>query len=211
MLGLGRLRYFVGLAAVVGVLAASWALVYFFPSPPSKITIATATGGSTYELLGNRYKAILARSHVDVAVRLTNGAAENLRLLQDKNSGVAAGIVAGGVSDAGLSPDLRDSPRLAIVRFGPLPPKADSQRLHNAPSHTIYQHLRGNRCQALPHAPFETRPPAPSLWPVLGRMDPIGVARRKNRPHKDHMECRSASEDGSENPRRDSTSSADPG
>ena len=117
MLGLGRLRYFVGLAAVVGVLAASWALVYFFPSPPSKITIATATGGSTYELLGNRYKAILARSHVDVAVRLTNGAAENLRLLQDKNSGVAAGIVAGGVSDAGLSPDLRSLGRVNYQPF----------------------------------------------------------------------------------------------
>ena len=117
MLGLGRLRYFVGLAAVVGVLAASWALVYFFPSPPSKITIATATGGSTYELLGNRYKAVLARSHVDVAVRLTNGAAENLRLLQDKNSGVAAGIVAGGVSDAGLSPDLRSLGRVNYQPF----------------------------------------------------------------------------------------------
>src|SRR6516162_186937 len=117
MLGLGRLRYLVGLAAVVGVLAASWALVHFFPAPPSKITIATATGGSTYELLGNRYKAILARSHVDVAVRLTNGAAENLRLLQDKNSGVAAGIVAGGVSDAALSPDLRSLGRVNYLPF----------------------------------------------------------------------------------------------
>ena len=118
MLGLSRLSYFVGLAAVVGVLAASWlALVYFFPAPPSKITIATATGGSTYELLGNRYKAILARSHVDVAVRLTNGAAENLRLLQDRNSGVTAGIVAGGVSDAALSPDLRSLGRVNYQPF----------------------------------------------------------------------------------------------
>jgi TRAP transporter TAXI family solute receptor len=99
------------------VLAASWALVNYFPAPPSKITIATATGGSTYELLGNRYKAILARSHVDVAVRLTNGAAENLRLLQDKNSGVAAGIVAGGVSDAALSPDLRSLGRVNYQPF----------------------------------------------------------------------------------------------
>ena len=113
MLGLSRLRYFVGLVAVVGVLVASWlALVYFFPAPPSEIMIATATEGSTYELLGNRYKAILARSKVEVTVRLTNGAAENLRLLQDKNSGVAAGIVAGGVSDAALSPDLRSLGRV---------------------------------------------------------------------------------------------------
>src|SRR6516162_6174757 len=75
----------------------------------------------------------------------------------------------------------------------------------------ICQPLRENHCQPLPHAPFETRPLAPSPWPELGRTDPIGAARRKNRPHKDRMGCRSASEDGSENPRRDSTSSADPG
>lgn len=118
MLGLGRLRYFVGLAAISGVLIASWlTLVYFFPAPPSKITMATATAGSTYELLGNRYKAILARSHVDVTVRLTNGAAENLQLLQDGNSGVAAGVVAGGISDAALSPDLRSLGRVNYQPF----------------------------------------------------------------------------------------------
>jgi TRAP-type uncharacterized transport system substrate-binding protein len=117
MLRLGRLRYFAALAALIGVLAASWALFYFFPAPPSKITIATATGGSTYELLGNRYKAILARSHVDVTVRLTNGAAENLQLLQDGNSGVTAGIVAGGISDAALSPDLRSLGRVNYQPF----------------------------------------------------------------------------------------------
>ena len=118
MLGLGRPHYFVGLAAAVGVLAVSWlALDYFFPAPPSKITIATATGGSTYELLGNRYKAILARSHVDVTVRLTNGAVENLQLLEDRNSGVAAGIVAGGISDAALSPGLRSLGRINYQPF----------------------------------------------------------------------------------------------
>jgi len=111
-----------------------------------------------------------------------------------------------------LPPKADIGTELRNVRFVP---KADVQALavslRNAPSGTIYQLLRGNRCQALPHAPFETRPPAPSLWPVLGRMDPIGVARRKNRPHKDRMECRSASEDGSENPHRDSPFSGDPG
>src|SRR5215467_7158657 len=89
------------------------------------------------------------------------------------------------------------------VRFVP---KADIQplafRMRDASSDTIDQHLRGNRCQALPHAPFWIRPPAPSLWPVLGRTDPIGVARRENRPHKDRMGCQSVSEDGSENPHR---------
>ena len=79
--------------------------------------MATASGGSTYALIGNRYKAVLARSHIDVTLLRTNGTAENARLLQDKNSGVVVGIVAGGVSDAARSPDLRSLGRINYRPF----------------------------------------------------------------------------------------------
>ncbi len=83
MSGSGSLRYFAILAALVCVLAASWlALAHFFPAPPSKITMATASVDN--ELLGNKYKALLARFGVDVSVLRTNGAIENLLLLQKK-------------------------------------------------------------------------------------------------------------------------------
>jgi hypothetical protein len=49
--------------------------------------------GSEKSNLPNSYRTILARSGVDVDVRLTNGAVENLALLNDPHSGVAAGIV----------------------------------------------------------------------------------------------------------------------
>jgi hypothetical protein len=54
---------------------------------------------------------------VDVTVLRTNGAAENLRLLQDKSSGVEVGIVAGGVSDTLLSSDLRSLGRINYQPF----------------------------------------------------------------------------------------------
>jgi hypothetical protein len=55
----------------------------------------------------------------------------------------------------GRSPDVRFVPE-ADIHAAAISP------LRNARSHTIYQHLRGNHCQVLPHAPFETRPLAPS-------------------------------------------------
>ena len=108
----------VGLAVILVILAVVWlALEYFIPTPPSAITIATSVEGGAYELLGNRYKEILARSHVTVNVRRTEGAGENLRLLQDKNSNVQVGLVPGGISNGTLSPDLLSLGRISYQPF----------------------------------------------------------------------------------------------
>ena len=57
MLRLGRgylIRWLVAILCIVGI---SWlALEYFVPSPPSKITIATALRGTTYDYFGQRYR-----------------------------------------------------------------------------------------------------------------------------------------------------------
>jgi hypothetical protein len=48
-----------GEGAVVGVvIIVSFALIYFFPVPPSTITLATATPGSSFEYYGRRYQEI---------------------------------------------------------------------------------------------------------------------------------------------------------
>jgi TRAP transporter TAXI family solute receptor len=118
MWGLVRWHLLIGLAAILCILCVSWlALAYYIPAPPSKITIATGVKGGAYELLGNRYKAILARSHVTVDVRVTEGAGENLNLLQDKNANVQAAFVGGGVSNALLSPDLLSLGRISYQPF----------------------------------------------------------------------------------------------
>ena len=81
-------------------------LDHFVPAPPSKFTIATGAKNQTYEAIGTRYQRILARSHVDVELRLTNGAGDNIKLLNDPTSGIKVGIAQGGISDSDRSPDL---------------------------------------------------------------------------------------------------------
>ena len=48
----------------------------------------------------------MAGSEVNVELRLTDGAKENLRLLNDPNSGIQIGFMQGGISNGRLAPDL---------------------------------------------------------------------------------------------------------
>ena len=57
MLGYSRWQLFKGLAAAVGIVSiVSLVLVYFFPAPPSKVTMATAFKGSSFEYYGHQYR-----------------------------------------------------------------------------------------------------------------------------------------------------------
>jgi hypothetical protein len=107
MLGLSRWHLVKGLAAILCIFGVvSLALMYFIPAPPLKFTIATGAKNQTYEAIAKRYRDTLARSHVDLELRLTNGAEENIKLLNDPASGIKVGIVQGGISDRNQSPDL---------------------------------------------------------------------------------------------------------
>ncbi|HWS07427.1 MAG TPA: hypothetical protein VN362_06310 [Xanthobacteraceae bacterium] len=99
MLGFNRWHLSMVLATILGGAAIVWlALEILIPSPPKK-NVATGQRNQIYQAIGISYRTILARSGVDVDVRLTNGAVENLALLNDPHSGVTAGIVQGGISD----------------------------------------------------------------------------------------------------------------
>ena len=100
---------------VVGTV--SLALIYFFPAPPSKISIATAFKGGAYELFGHRYQQILARSGVNSEVRLTDGSVENLKLLEDQNSGVQVAFVQGGVSNSNQASEVLSLGRINYQLF----------------------------------------------------------------------------------------------
>ena len=118
MLGLNRWLVFKILVAtliVVGI--TSLLLIYFIPAPPSKITIATAFKGGAYELFGHRYQQILARSHVNLDVRLTDGSVENLGLLQDRKSGVQIAFMQGGVSNSEQAPEVLSLGRINYQLF----------------------------------------------------------------------------------------------
>jgi hypothetical protein len=55
---------------------------------------------------GRQYQEIFARSHVELELRETAGAVENLKLLQDPNSDVQIAFVTGGLSDAKHAPGV---------------------------------------------------------------------------------------------------------
>jgi TRAP-type uncharacterized transport system substrate-binding protein len=100
MLGFSRRQLLKGLAAVAGIVSIiSLGLIYFIPSPPSKVIMATAFKGSAFEYYGGQYREIFARSHIELELRETAGAVENVELLQDPKSGVQIAFVLGGVSD----------------------------------------------------------------------------------------------------------------
>lgn len=115
------------LAAILCIVGLAWlALAYLIPAPPSKITIATSPTGDHYQALGSRYQGILAGSDVEVQLRLTSGAKENLWLLNDPNSGVQVGFMQGGISSSRLAPDLLSLGRIDHQIFWLFYPAGDT-------------------------------------------------------------------------------------
>jgi TRAP-type uncharacterized transport system substrate-binding protein len=107
MHGFNRWHLLKGLAAILCVVGiVSLALIYFFPAPPSTISIAVGFKGGSYGLIAEQYKDILARAHVKLEPRITAGGPENLTLLQDQNSGVSAAFVQGGIGNSEQVPGL---------------------------------------------------------------------------------------------------------
>ena len=107
MLGSGWSGLFKGLAAVlciVGII--SLALMYFIPAPPSKVVMATAFKGASFEYYGRQYRDIFARFNVKLELRETAGGVENVALLQDPKSGVQIAFVQAGVSDGKHTPGI---------------------------------------------------------------------------------------------------------
>ena len=107
MLGYNRWHVFKTFTAILCTAGLAWlALSYLVPAPPSKITIATSLPGDHYQMLGTRYQGILAGSDVELELLVTDGAKENLRLLNNPNSGIQIGFMQGGISNSKLAPDL---------------------------------------------------------------------------------------------------------
>jgi hypothetical protein len=95
------------LVAIICLAGAVWLVMeYFNPAPPSTITIATGAKGGAYEFFAQQYREKLARSHVRLNIRITEGTSENIRLLEDPKSGVQVAFVVGGASNSQEAPGL---------------------------------------------------------------------------------------------------------
>lgn len=88
---------FLGAAALIA--GAFWVASHFItPAPPRRITMTVGPEGGAYESLAKDMQAALAQSGITLVLRTTQGAKEDLRLLNDPASGVMLAVVQGGVA-----------------------------------------------------------------------------------------------------------------
>ena len=83
-------------AIVFGVLYVIYRLVD--PLPPRHLVIAASTAGSGYDNVAKRYALLLARHGVELEIRHSAGAVEDLNLLRDPASSVQAALTTFGVT-----------------------------------------------------------------------------------------------------------------
>jgi len=127
MLGFTQKHLFVAIVTALVSISVIWfALGILFPAPPTKITIAGSFVGGHYESLARRYQELLERAHLQVEVRMTDGSAENLKLLNNPKSGVQIAFMQGGVANGAQAPDLLSLGRVDYQVYWLFYPAADT-------------------------------------------------------------------------------------
>ena len=77
---------------LVGLLALIW---FAKPAPPTKVLMATGTGGS-YRVLGEKYQAYFKTKGIHLELVETHGSQENLQHLIDRKDPIQVALVQGG-------------------------------------------------------------------------------------------------------------------
>jgi len=92
------------------------ALAYWMldPTPPRRVVLATGPEQSAYAEFGKRYVQVLKEYGIEVELRQTEGAAENLRLLKKPESGVDIAFVQGGSGDEARADETDDGPLVSL-------------------------------------------------------------------------------------------------
>lgn len=76
------------------------------PAPPHSLTISAGAEGGAYYRFAQSYKDILARDGIQLEVRSSAGALENLARLKDDQSNVSVAFVQSGIANEKEYPDL---------------------------------------------------------------------------------------------------------
>jgi ABC-type nitrate/sulfonate/bicarbonate transport system substrate-binding protein len=90
------------------------------PTPPKKVVLATGAPQGAYAEFGKRYAVMLAQHGIQVELRETQGAAENLKLLRDADSGVDLAFVQGGADLDYPSTEDAEAANAGLVSLGSL-------------------------------------------------------------------------------------------
>ncbi len=80
------------------------AIRFVRPAPPDTLRITSGPDGSTFRIVAERYRKILARNGVKLEILPSEGSLENLKRLSDPSFHVDIGFIQGGVS-AGIRLD----------------------------------------------------------------------------------------------------------
>ncbi|MFO1029154.1 MAG: TAXI family TRAP transporter solute-binding subunit [Acetobacteraceae bacterium] len=104
-------------AALLAVLCLWVTLRFIDPIPPRRIVLASGPSTGLYHQFAERYKAALAAEGVILEERMTDGAAENYRLLLDPKSGVDLALIQGGVA---AFPEANSLVMIASLYYEPL-------------------------------------------------------------------------------------------
>src|SRR5262245_6114972 len=127
-----------GPAAIAVIVAFVVAFQWVKPAPPSRVVIATGRSDGAYYRYAQLYRERLAKAGITLEVRETSGSVENIRLLEDSNSGVDIAFVQGGTASAATKTDSLVS--LGSLYFEPLWVFS-----RTAPGPTDLRELKGRR------------------------------------------------------------------
>ncbi len=133
-----RLALVIMIASAAIVVAALYVIYRLVdPLPPRHIAIAAGMAGSGYDNFARQYARILARHGVELEIRNSAGAVENLDLLRDSTSGIQAALTTFGITqtaDADILYSLGGVFDAAIFIF-----------YRNAEPITLFAQFRGKR------------------------------------------------------------------
>ncbi len=90
---------------------------YIDPAPPKRLVIATGRDEGDYQYFAKQYAEALNEEGIELVIRPTEGATENLRLLEDESADIDIGFVQDGI---GNDTDLPNIVSLGSLYYEPL-------------------------------------------------------------------------------------------
>ena len=109
--------FIVALPLLVVIIAFWFAARFIKPAPADTFVMTTGADGGAYHLFANRYRAILAREKINIALKPSAGSLENLQRLQDTQSEFEVGLIQAGMVSGEPPAGLRS---LGSVYYEPL-------------------------------------------------------------------------------------------
>ncbi|MGN6528894.1 MAG: TAXI family TRAP transporter solute-binding subunit [Burkholderiaceae bacterium] len=91
----------IGLIVLVSLAVGALAFVFLNSAPPTTLTMTSGPEGSSFRLVAEQYRKILAREGVTLQIVTSRGSRDNLARLADPKQGVDVGFVVGGEAPEG--------------------------------------------------------------------------------------------------------------